>query len=1001
MARRKRQMMDDDDSSDASGSDGGGFDDPTDPTEREERAMFDDPYGRKRRKTNGKEDALYGVFADDSDDDERAKKAPGKSRAQTAKSRAKAPVFVSGDSKAKVELDAAMAVDGDGEASSDEDGDADEDEDDEPDESGDEDEEMDDSTRAPSPRVQAEEEPPQRARFGGIGSGGNAQSNAGFSGLSKGGIGSGSQASSGFTKGGIGSKPREADLDAPAGSSKGGIGSKSQAAGFTKGGIGASASVPAFSASSSASTPARAPSPLPASASVPSAFGGARAQAQRSFVRPSEPPSGASTPLPAHERAHFSKLTGFGAKMLEKMGWQAGQGLGTTGEGIVIPVESKLRPKGMGIAFNNFREKTEQSKMEARRRGEVVSDDEEDKPKRGKRGAKGAEKEAKKGDAWKKPKRVKTKIEHKTYEQIVAEAGIEPSTSSGIGQIFDATSGTLREVSSLADISSSSWTPSTDPTRIPEVRHNLRLIAESCKSDLDGLAREGKALEERKRWVANEDLRLRKKIEQEAELISRLQQISLDVEQINAQAKEMASIYEVSLDPFSPLFSKLLVEFPNEFDRYRLDEIVVAAITPSVRRMVAQWNPLEEPTAFISTFRNWRQALKLGDAEEKPQGQVDVYGTRTYISPASQVEKSMTPFESLLWNVWLPRLRTSLNNDWAPQDPTPAVKLYEAWSTFLPPFIRDNVLDQLILPKVHKAVTDWSARKDTVSLRALVFPWLPHLGLRLEEVLGDAKRKVKSLLRAWTTDEEVPKDLKAWKEMFDASDWDAMLLKYVVPKLGALLRDEFRVDPRNQDMGPLLATLAWEPLIRPSILAQILTTEFFPKWLGTLHLWLVQPRVSFEEVAQWYQFWRDAFPDTVRALPGVGAGFTRGLQLMNTAIELGPEAPTRLPRPDTAGLMDEGTAGRTTAQKARPVPARAQEVTFRAVVEDFAASHNLLFIPIGRVHEGSRMPLFRVSQTADGKGGLLVYILDDTLWAADGEEYKPITPQDMVVKASK
>lgn len=125
----------------------------------------------------------------------------------------------------------------------------------------------------------------------------------------------------------------------------------------------------------------------------------------------------------------------------------------------------------------------------------------------------------------------------------------------------------------------------------------------------------------------------------------------------------------------------------------------------------------------------------------------------------------MTPFESLLWNVWLPRLRASLNNDWEPQDPAPAVKLYEAWSTFLPPFIRDNVLDQLILPKVHKAVAEWNARKDTVSLRALVFPWLPHLGLRLEEVLGDAKRKVKSLLRAWTANEEVPKDLIAWKEV--------------------------------------------------------------------------------------------------------------------------------------------------------------------------------------------------------------------------------------------
>lgn len=66
-------------------------------------------------------------------------------------------------------------------------------------------------------------------------------------------------------------------------------------------------------------------------------------------------------------------------------------------------------------------------------------------------------------------------------------------------------------------MSSSSWTPTTDATRIPEVRHNIRLIAESCKSDLDGLAREAKSLDERKKWIANEDLRLRRKVEEEAE----------------------------------------------------------------------------------------------------------------------------------------------------------------------------------------------------------------------------------------------------------------------------------------------------------------------------------------------------------------------------------------------------------------------------------------------------------------------------------------------------
>lgn len=74
-----------------------------------------------------------------------------------------------------------------------------------------------------------------------------------------------------------------------------------------------------------------------------------------------------------------------------------------------------------------------------------------------------------------------------------------------------------REVSSLSEVSVNPWGPSSDPTRIPEVRHNIKLIADACKSDLDGLAREAKALEERKKFVVNEDARLRKRIEEEAE----------------------------------------------------------------------------------------------------------------------------------------------------------------------------------------------------------------------------------------------------------------------------------------------------------------------------------------------------------------------------------------------------------------------------------------------------------------------------------------------------
>lgn len=136
--------------------------------------------------------------------------------------------------------------------------------------------------------------------------------------------------------------------------------------------------------------------------------------------------------------------------------------------------------------------------------------------------------------------------------------------------------------------------------RLPEIRHNLRLITEACKGDLDGLAKEARTLEERKKWVQQEDERLRKRVEDEAQreyavihffvhlltslcvVIARLQQIHLVVDDISSQAKELKSSYEVSLEPFSASFDALIGLYPGEFDRYRLDEVVVAAIAPVV-----------------------------------------------------------------------------------------------------------------------------------------------------------------------------------------------------------------------------------------------------------------------------------------------------------------------------------------------------------------------------------------------------------------------------------
>ena len=108
------------------------------------------------------------------------------------------------------------------------------------------------------------------------------------------------------------------------------------------------------------------------------------------------------------------------------------------------------------------------------------------------------------------------------------------------------------------------------------------------------------------------------------------------------------------------------------------------------------------------------------------------------------------------------------SNEWLATSPSPAVNLFESWSDVLPAFIKDNVLDQLILPKVSSAISKWSPKRDECSLQSIVFPWLPHVGLRMETFVDEARRKVKSMLRSWSVSDGVPKDLLPWKEVSDS-----------------------------------------------------------------------------------------------------------------------------------------------------------------------------------------------------------------------------------------
>lgn len=317
--------------------------------------------------------------------------------------------------------------------------------------------------------------------------------------------------------------------------------------------------------------------------------------------------------LTTDEKRHFAKLEtsgGIGFKMLSKMGWSTGTGLGSGGAGRVNPVDSQQRPVNMGIGYQGFKEKTKQSVTEAKRRGEKVSDDEDEEKQANKKRGKGSKKaggdQAPKEKAWKAPKPKKPQVKHMTYEEILAQQSDgrmdAPGVDQGLGQIIDISGAEVRlsspffhcyvmadnlvlqQLPSLpASLSANVPVPTSDSTRLPELRHNVRLIAEGAKSELDALAKEGNVVQQKQQRIQAEQKKAQAMLDLEQKRVKNLQDILSTVHTLSGLSSSLAKKGATPPEAFA-LFSdhfKHLSEM-DEFRSYRLDEPVVAAIAPIV-----------------------------------------------------------------------------------------------------------------------------------------------------------------------------------------------------------------------------------------------------------------------------------------------------------------------------------------------------------------------------------------------------------------------------------
>ena len=62
------------------------------------------------------------------------------------------------------------------------------------------------------------------------------------------------------------------------------------------------------------------------------------------------------------------------------------------------------------------------------------------------------------------------------------------------------------------------------------------------------------------------------------------------------------------------------------------------------------------------------------------------------------------------------------------RQPDSLLELLEAWMPLLPDWVMNNILEQLVMPKLQTEVEDWNPLTDTMPIHGWLHPWLTLMG---------------------------------------------------------------------------------------------------------------------------------------------------------------------------------------------------------------------------------------------------------------------------------
>lgn len=323
---------------------------------------------------------------------------------------------------------------------------------------------------------------------------------------------------------------------------------------------------------------------------------------------------------------------------------------------------------------------------------------------------------------------------------------------------------------------------------LPELMHNLTLIVDRCEQDIIALDTAEHSAVDRITALEQEKHKLEQIVKLEKNHMHTLQDILSLIDELITDDSNL------TLQRAEEIFNTLQTTYVAEYQEFSLGDLAASVIAPLLKKHLENWQPLQNPTMNVDLVKKWRTILQRLDKE-------------TDNAPRSNI---FDPYSALIWVGVMPSFRACVG-DWSPKQHQPMAALLDCWASLLPSWILDSVLEQLILPRLTDAVSDWDPLTDTVPIHAWILPWNIILGNKMElSTYPMIRKKLGNALQNWLpSDRSARAMLTPWNGAFNCKAMELLLSQCIVPKLQMVL-DELIINPLHQDLGKLFEEIPFK-----------------------------------------------------------------------------------------------------------------------------------------------------------------------------------------------